>query len=211
MCGIFGYVAKDNRPVDLGTLRDIARVTQSRGPHAWGLAWVTPGGKLMNYKQAGDIIDSLGLLGMARGSRMLIGHCRYATHGRPEDNTNNHPHDAGGDAWVVHNGVIWHYQQLVEQHGLRMTTDCDSEVLGLMIAKFRGKPMARAKRAAEQAMGRSPFAMMTLWPDRLVATRANGQPLHISETRYGYWIASLPQSLPGIVRQFGEREILEFA
>ena len=32
---------------------------------------------------------------------VLIGHCRYATHGTPLDNRNNHPHVAGGGYYVI--------------------------------------------------------------------------------------------------------------
>jgi glucosamine 6-phosphate synthetase-like amidotransferase/phosphosugar isomerase protein len=210
MCGIFGYVAKESEPVDLSILRRIAAITETRGPHAWGLAWVDGRGRMHNYKQQGRIVNALGLLAMAKGARMLIGHCRWATHGDPKNNLNNHPHD-GGDAWVVHNGVIGHYQSIAERHDLAMRTDCDSEVLGLMLQKFGGKPMVRARRACEEAMGASPFATMMLWPDRLIAAKANGQPLHVGETRGAYYIASLGFGLPGSVTPFTEGQIVEYA
>jgi glucosamine--fructose-6-phosphate aminotransferase (isomerizing) len=210
MCGIFGYVAKHDKAVDLTTLRRIASITETRGPHAWGLAWVDAKGKMRTYKQTGRIVDALGLLAMAKDARMLIGHCRWATHGNPENNLNNHPHD-GGDAWVVHNGVIGHYRDLAARHRLSMHTECDSEVLGLMVQKFKGKPMARARRACIEAMGESPFATMMLWPDRLIAAKANRQPLHVGETRDAYYLASLGWGLPGRVTPFADREIIEYA
>jgi len=210
MCGIFGFVAKGDNALDLAVIKSIATITMSRGPHAWGIAWVDGTGKLRSYKQTGRIVDSLALLAMAKDARLLVGHCRYATHGDPDTNTNNHPHD-GGDSWVVHNGVIHHYRSLVAKHLLKMETECDSEVLGLMLQKFRGKPMARAAQTAREAMGRSPFAMLALWPDRLIATRANDQPLHVGETRNAYYLASLRLELPGRVSEFPEGEIVEYA
>jgi glucosamine--fructose-6-phosphate aminotransferase (isomerizing) len=210
MCGIFGYVARNDRSVNLSALCRIAEVTESRGPHAWGMAWVDAKGKMKTYKQSGRVTDAMGLLAMAEGARLLIGHCRWATHGDPANNLNNHPHD-GGDAWVVHNGVISHYEQIVAKHRLRMHTQCDSEVLGLMLQKFTGKPMARAKRASTEAMGYNPFSMMALWPDRLIAAKANGQPLHVGQTRDAYWLASLSYGLPGRVTAFNDGEIVEYA
>ena len=210
MCGIFGYVAKKDEPVSMSILRQIAATTMLRGPHAWGLAWVGANGKLKTYKQTGRIVDAIGLLSMAKDARLLIGHCRWATHGSPADNTNNHPHD-GGDSWVVHNGVISHYESLVRKHSLRRHTECDSEVLGLMLQKFKGKPMKRAAETAREAMGDNPFAMMALWPDRLIVSKANGQPLHIGETRSAYYLASLRANLPGRVSEFPEAEIVEYA
>jgi glucosamine--fructose-6-phosphate aminotransferase (isomerizing) len=209
MCGVFGFIAKDNRPVDLRVLRRIARTTELRGPHAWGMAWVDGGGEVKTFKQAGRITDAMGLLSMAADARLLIGHCRYATHGDPADNSNNHPHD-GGDAWVVHNGQIHHYESIVRQHGLRMQTQCDSEVIGLMLRKFRGKPLTRMTRACREAVGVFPFASLALWPDRLIGARANGQPLHIGETDRACWLASLRHGLPGAVSEFPEGKAMEF-
>lgn len=210
MCGIFGYVAKRDKPVDMRALARVAEITMRRGPHAWGLAWVDRTGDLRNFKQAGPIVDSLGLLGMAEGSQLLIGHCRFATHGDPADNDNNHPHAAGDDAFLVHNGVIHHYEHLARKHRLRLDTACDSEVVAKMLAKFRGKPLGRMVKACSEAMGVAPFAAMALWRDRLLATATNGQPLHIGETKNAFWLASLPHGLPGVVRQFPAGKVLEF-
>ena len=210
MCGIFGYVAKKDEPISMSILRQIAATTMQRGPHAWGMAWVGANGKMRTYKQHGRIVDAIALLAMAKDARLLVGHCRWATHGSPSTNTNNHPHD-GGDSWVVHNGVIHHDEDLVRKHSLRMHTECDSEVLGLMLQKFTGKPMKRAAATTREAMGVTPFAMMALWPDRLIASRANGQPLHVGETRSAYWLASLRENLPGRVSEFPESEIVEYA
>jgi glucosamine 6-phosphate synthetase-like amidotransferase/phosphosugar isomerase protein len=68
----------------------------------------------------------------------VIGHCRWATHGDPQDNRNNHPHPAGR-GWLVHNGVIRNDQALLHQDKLRPRTDCDSEVLGLLMIRSLGR------------------------------------------------------------------------
>lgn len=209
MCGVFGFVSKKNDRVDLRVLRQIARTTELRGPHAWGMAWVDDKNRLRTFKQAGRITDTLALLGMAKGAKLLIGHCRYATHGDPGNNLNNHPHD-GGDAWVVHNGQIRHYESLIAKHRLRPHTDCDSEVIGLMLKKFCGEPINRMVRACNEAKGLWPFVSLALWPDRLLAAQANGQPLHIGETRNAYWLASLTPGLPGVVEEFPHGQVLEF-
>jgi glucosamine--fructose-6-phosphate aminotransferase (isomerizing) len=210
MCGLFGFVSKNGERPDLSVLEEVAEVTMTRGPHAWGMAWVDKSGELRTFKQSGRVVDAMGLLAMAEDAELLIGHCRYATHGDPEDNDNNHPHD-GGAAKVVHNGVIHHYRALVNRHSLRMQTRCDSEVIGLMLKKFRGAPINRMTKACREAMGVFPFASMALWPDRLIATTANGQPLHIGETSEAIWLASLADGLPGSVSRFPQGEVLEFA
>ena len=69
---------------------------------------------------------------MARNARMLVGHCRWATHGDPRNNLNNHPHPADG-GWIVHNGVVHNHEDLRRRVRPLAVTECDSEVLGLLI------------------------------------------------------------------------------
>lgn len=210
MCGIFGFVSKSNGTPNMGVIRQIAAVTMTRGPHAWGMAWVDRAGRMHAYKQTGRIVDAMPLLAMAKDATMLAGHCRWATHGDPADNLNNHPHDAR-DAWVIHNGVIAEYLELAKRHSLQRHTECDSEVLALMIAKFKGSPLARVKRAVDEAMSDRPLSMMALWPDRMVVARANNQPLSVGETGDSFYLASLPSGLPGKVSPMKNDEIVEFA
>lgn len=210
MCGVFGFASKENQRVDMTILKRIAAITETRGPHAWGMAWVDSKGKMRSFKQSGRITDSMGLLSMAKDAVMLIGHCRWATHGDPSNNLNNHPHD-GGDAWVVHNGIIWDHEKIAMRHRLWTTTECDSEVLGLMLQTFSGKPHQRFRKVVSEAKGISPFVMLALWPDRLMAARENGQPLHEGQTKDAYYLASLPTGLPGKIRAIPEGRHYEIA
>jgi hypothetical protein len=112
-------------------------------------------------------------------------------------NRNNHPHPAGR-GWFVHNGVVFNHDRLMRQFQLAPKTQCDSEVLGLLIAKFPGALGMRAARAAEEADGN--LAILGLWrnPTRLVIVR-NGNPLCFGETNGGFYFGSLPNGLPGDV------------
>jgi glucosamine 6-phosphate synthetase-like amidotransferase/phosphosugar isomerase protein len=210
MCGVFGFVSREGRRLDLRALGRVALATERRGPHAFGFAWIDGRGRLKMYKQAGRIGKHLNLLSMAADARMLVGHCRFATQGSPEDNINNHPHPADG-GWVVHNGQVRDYAALVEAFGLHPVSACDSEVLGLLIERGEEGLFDRCRaavRAAAPAGGPGalfgapqPLVLLGLWPrpDRLVAIR-QGNPLHYSQVGEGDYLASLPDGLPGDVK-----------
>lgn len=198
MCGVFGFVAKKDTTVNPKILERIARVTMRRGPHAWGMSWIDTHGTLKSYKQSGRVVDALALLSMAHDAQMLIGHCRWATHGDPDDNRNNHPHAVAG-GYLVHNGVIERYTKLVNHYGLNPVSECDSEVLGLLMEReTKGDYLDKAIKACLIAADR-PLVMLGLFkPGRLVAVRM-GNPLHMGETPKGFYLASLADGLPGTV------------
>lgn len=196
MCGIFGFISKNGRGPDLARLRRIAVETESRGRHAFGLAWVDRAGGLHTFKRPGAATASLADLERVRDAVVVLGHCRYATHGAPADNRNNHPHRAGS-GWLVHNGVVFNHARLVRDYQLSPTTSCDSEVLGLLLARTPGPLDFRAARTAELADG--PLAILGLWakPTRLLVVR-RGKPLSIGDTDDGAYFGSLAGELPGM-------------
>jgi len=215
MCGVFGFVSRDGGKMNLEVLGRIARATERRGPHAFGFAWIDRRGRLKCYKQTGRITDHLGLLTLAADARMLVGHCRWATQGSPSNNLNNHPHPADG-GWIVHNGQVRHYAELVQEFDLYPVSECDSEVLGLLVEQARGNVLERCREAVQVATenreqgtlfgGEQPLALLGLWPrpDRLVAVR-RGNPLHCGAAEEGYYLASLADGLPGAVQSLKDR------
>ena len=198
MCGIFGYITRSGQGPDIDRLRRIALVTQTRGDHAFGLAWIDRRGRMQTFKATGPAKAHLDELESCRDAVALIGHCRFATHGSPRDNRNNHPHVAGTGV-IVHNGVLGNYAQLARAHRLRMRTQCDSEVIGLLIPRGGGSIAQRAAWTANQIFG--DLAIMGLWrnPTRLLLAR-RGKPLCFGLVREGMYLASLGEGLPGEVK-----------
>jgi len=197
MCGVFGFITKNGRGPNLLRMKRIVVETQTRGRHAFGLAWLGRDGVIHTHKRPGPATANLADLDACRGAAVVIGHCRWATHGRPEDNRNNHPHRAGR-GWFVHNGVVANHDALVHRFRLAPETQCDSEILGLLIARFPGALGLRAARTAEKVAGR--LVILGLWrnPARLLVVRG-GNPLAFGETAGGFYFASLPGELPGRV------------
>ena len=197
MCGIFGFITKHGHGPNLNRLQRLAAVTQRRGHHAFGLAWLGPDGDIHTFKRPGPATANLGDVDACRGATVVVGHCRWATHGDPQDNRNNHPHSAGR-GFVVHNGVVTNYLSLLRRYRLLPNTECDSEVLGLLIANFAGPLGRRAALTAAAAQGN--LTILGVWrkPARLLVVR-NGNPLHFGETDGGFYFGSLADELPGKV------------
>ena len=195
MCGIFGFITSEGHGPEISRLRRLALITQSRGDHAFGLAWLDEDGRLQTFKRPGAATAYLDELERCRKAVVVVGHCRFATHGSPTDNRNNHPHAAGA-GFFVHNGVIHNHQQLVRHYGLDQQSQCDSEVLGLLMARCAGSIVQRSAWAANQVQG--DLAMLGVWraPARILVSR-RGRPLHVGQGHAGYYFASLADGLPG--------------
>ena len=115
MCGLFGWVTKNGNGPDLGRLRRIAIETQTRGNHAFGFAWLGTDGRIRSFKRPGPATANLGDLDRVRDALIVVGHCRYATHGDPRDNRTNHPHRAGR-GMICHNGVVANHASLIRRY-----------------------------------------------------------------------------------------------
>ena len=200
MCGVFGFISDDNSGPDLDRLREIARVTQTRGTDAYGFAWIDSRNRMHAFRQTGAIGDNLDTLDMLGDARLIIGHTRYATQGDPDDNINNHPHPCDG-GWLVHNGMIPDYERIMRRMALRGVSRCDSELLALIIERGRGN-MAQRCASAARSVGNVPLVTLGLWRHprpRIIAVR-RGNPLHFGNAGGALYLASLARGLPGAVR-----------
>ena len=133
MCGIIGYVGtRDVVPVLIGGLRKL----EYRGYDSAGIAVVDGNGvevvraegKLTNLESKLSENPIKGSFGM--------GHTRWATHGKPNEN-NAHPHrDCSGSVVVIHNGIIENFlplKQRLQKAGHEFRTETDTEVVAHLI------------------------------------------------------------------------------
>jgi len=133
MCGIIGYAgSRDVVPVLLGGLKKL----EYRGYDSAGIAVVDGNGvqvvraegKLSNLEIKLDASPIKGTFGM--------GHTRWATHGKPNEN-NAHPHrDCTGKVVVIHNGIIENFlpiKQRLQKVGHEFKTETDTEVVAHLI------------------------------------------------------------------------------
>src|SRR2546430_6409912 len=182
MCGIIGYVGtRDVVPVLIGGLKKL----EYRGYDSAGIAVVNGSGvevvraegKLNNLEAKLEEKPLKGTFGM--------GHTRWATHGKPNEN-NAHPHrDCSGKIVVIHNGIIENFlllKQRLQKAGHEFKTQTDTEVVAHLIEENRKdgtKFVEAAKKMLKELDGH--YALVIIdgnEPGTIIAAK-HGPPLVI--------------------------------
>ncbi len=195
MCGIVGYVGKDN--VKSILLEGLKRL-EYRGYDSAGIACIS-GSRLKLYRCEGKISKLEKLLKKEDvRSTIGVGHTRWATHGRPSEE-NAHPHtDCRKRLVVVHNGIIENYLSLkrkLERSGHRFRSETDTEVLAHLIEKEMAKQsrknlLVAVQKAATQLRGSFAMAVISCDdPGKIVVARQYS-PLIIGLGKNEFIVAS---------------------
>src|SRR5258708_4025757 len=180
MCGIVGILGRE--PV-AEQLVDALKRLEYRGYDSAGVATLEAGrltrrraqGKLRNLETKLREDPLKGVIG--------IGHTRWATHGKPNEN-NAHPHATDRLA-VVHNGIIENFRELREElegKGAKFGTETDTEVIAHLVTDEmkNGRSPVDAVAAALPRL-RGAFALAFLFEgenDLLIGAR-KGSPLAV--------------------------------
>ncbi|HMG93097.1 MAG TPA: glutamine--fructose-6-phosphate transaminase (isomerizing) [Chryseolinea sp.] len=193
MCGIVAYVGhREAHPIVLKGLKRL----EYRGYDSAGIALLNGG--LNVYKKKGKVSELEEFLkGKKLGSKIGMGHTRWATHGEPNDR-NAHPHySSTGDLAIIHNGIIENYntlkQELVKK-GHTFLSDTDTEVLIHFIEDIRTHNDCSLDEAVRLALTKvvGAYAIVVMSkddPTALVAAR-KGSPLVIGIGKGEYFMAS---------------------
>jgi glucosamine--fructose-6-phosphate aminotransferase (isomerizing) len=217
MCGIVGYVGK--RPVQDLLLAGLKKL-EYRGYDSAGIS-VIAGDDIESVRAVGNLqnlVDAVaardktqshpprgGVAVAARTATTGIGHTRWATHGRVNED-NAHPHfDTSNAVHVVVNGIVENYVALkrrLQDMGAVFTSETDAEVIAHLVAHHcaRGTLEEAVLAAFNELEGHFAFVVMRLdEPDTLVGVRkecplvvgrgdgetflASAIPAFLSETR----------------------------
>jgi glucosamine 6-phosphate synthetase-like amidotransferase/phosphosugar isomerase protein len=146
MCGLAGVIFGKKRRTQ--TERDtltwyftrLLVLSEQRGPHASGLAWLKRDGDYRLFKRpvtASQLIVDKAfhemLCEVDNKTTLLMGHTRWRTRGDERKNRNNHPIRVR-NVIGTHNGTIYNANYLFRRFNLPRFAEVDSEILFRMAA-----------------------------------------------------------------------------
>lgn len=194
MCGIVGYVGKDNCiPKILYGLESL----EYRGYDSAGIAYQV-NGKIVIKKEQGRLTNLENEIESDETSLIGIGHTRWATHGKPSK-TNSHPHQVG-DITLVHNGIIENYEELKKElNEYEFISETDTEVLTAYIYYLykKEKDILKVLKTLKNKIKGSYALGILITNDKTLYAIRNNSPLIIGVSDTGNFIAS---DVPAILK-----------
>ncbi len=180
MCGIVGILGR--APVAEQLLDSLKRL-EYRGYDSAGVA--TLEGDHLDRRRAEGKLKNLEakLRASPLSGHTGIGHTRWATHGKPNEN-NAHPHATARVA-VVHNGIIENFRELrqeLEKNGAVFKTETDTEIVLHLVDGYLAKginPVEAVKASLSQLRGAFALGFIFASDDDLMIGARNGPPLAI--------------------------------
>src|SRR3990167_3551730 len=170
MCGIFGYIgAKDPLKMCLNGLEQL----EYRGYDSTGIAGISEG-HLSIFKEAGKLSFLKPKIPL-QALDVVIGHTRWATHGKVSS-PNAHPHtDEKHSIALIHNGIIENYASLKEglkKEDVHFQSETDTEVIVHLISKhYKGDLVEAVHKTLPLLRGIFAIALIHKdHPDQIVAT-----------------------------------------
>ncbi len=180
MCGIVGILGRG--PVADQIVDSLKRL-EYRGYDSAGVA--TLEGDHLDRRRAEGKLKNLEnrLKAEPLAGHTGIGHTRWATHGKPNEQ-NAHPHAADGVA-VVHNGIIENFRELrlmLEKQGAKFASETDTEVVAHLVNSYLLKgasPQDAVKASLPQLRGAFALAFVFAGHNDLMIGARKGSPLAI--------------------------------
>ncbi len=179
MCGIYGFIGS---AADWAALDTVAELAARRGPHAHGSAWIDRGAVSVHSVALPYACDR-SPVDRASGACAVIGHARLSTSGDWRQPENNQPIPIGRSA-IAHNGTVRQIRRSAARLHLRLDTENDSELVGLVLDRFGIEGLKRIEMSER-------YVLLWLTPERLIARR-HGHPLYRWARPEGDYLCSLP-------------------
>lgn len=209
MCGIVGYLGKNDgiKSVLLG-LKEL----EYRGYDSAGIAAIDDNGALIDKKVGRVSKLEKSLRNNKIKYNQVIGHTRWATHGKPTE-SNAHPHyNSDKNIFVVHNGIIENYQEIKDlliKNGYKFISETDTEVIPHLIDYYYNKTNNLDKSfesAIKDLQGAYAIEMISNINPKHIYIARLGSPLVVGNKNKEYFVASDPNA---IIEQTNKVRFLE--
>lgn len=188
MCGIFGYVGKQDKAAQI--VLEGLRLLEYRGYDSWGVT-VKIERKLACEKHVGKIGEAKIKLSQ---SSLGIGHTRWATHGGVTEK-NSHPHlDCTRTISVAHNGIVENFQELkvdLIEKGHKFISETDTEVIPHLVEEYLKKEgfSSSVRDAFDSLKGLNAIVVANAISKEIVAAKT-GSPLAVGVGNGELFVAS---------------------
>ena len=202
MCGIVGYIGPNNATE---IILDGLSKLEYRGYDSAGLS-IYNDGQLVLEKYKGRLRElEKKISDKELNGNLGIGHTRWATHGKPDDE-NSHPHMSDqGKYVIVHNGIIENFTELKEKlkkEKITFKSETDSEVVAHLLEYVDEADFLTAVyKVLDLIEGSYALGIVSKEdPDKLIAVR-KGSPLIVGTSNTGNYIAS---DVPALLKYTNE-------
>lgn len=157
MCGIAGIYSfekfKDKQKIKKLATALLLNI-EIRGRDATGIALInSDNDEISVYKldiSASDFVRKKQFHKIFRNIEdynILLLHTRQATHGDTNKSFNNHPHfNKKFNNVLIHNGIISNYEELKKKYKIKLSGDCDSEIILELFNKYNHNFKATLKK-----------------------------------------------------------------
>lgn len=203
MCGIVGYVGKENAKEFL--IEGLRRL-EYRGYDSAGISLIRKK-KVKTLKAVGKVTElEKKCTNKQTDGCIGIAHTRWATHGKPSEK-NAHPHqDCSGEISLVHNGIVENYQELknsLMQKGHRFKSETDSEVIAHLFEEElkSADPEVAFLSTLKHLRGTYGLAVLCARESEKMLVARMGSPLVIGVGKDGFMVASDVSAMVGHVQR----------
>ena len=202
MCGIVGYIGKNN--VEENLIKDL-KLLEYRGYDSAGVA-VLSDGIIKETKSVGCIKNLEEKISATENATLGIAHTRWATHGSATEN-NAHPHVSNNREWaVVHNGIIENYAEIKKSlinNGVCFNSETDTEVIVQMLEFYQSNnPIQTLISVCNELTGSFALAVINGNKPNTLYLAKRKSPLYVAKTDNEIFVASDPICFSGKTKEY---------
>lgn len=212
MCGIAGYIGKENSKTEL---LQLIKGVEYRGYDSAGIACIN-NNSIEVIKSTGAVSNLENKLGFPVTNSCGIAHTRWATHGKA-NSINAHPHLSQDKNWaIVHNGIIENYlplkNDLIQNHNINFKSETDTETIAhLLQVSNKHNGLEALKFACDKLIGSYALAVISTHNPHEICVARNESPLYVAYGSNGNYIASDPICFVGKCTEYYTLNNKEYA